>query len=197
MSDREAAEDEAVKRGLARVYERLGIEEKLEVKTYVYPDPRSKVSLTQKSGDGHAEPNSKTLHILAFDTRKGGPMENLVAHEGTHVIAYHSWGPPGTALFAEGLAVWVAGSYGGTTIQEWKKRLPESRRTMAQFLGQLFRQLPEQQTYPAAGILVGALIEKIDLAKFREHLYPATLETWAEACRAAGITPEEVESLLP
>jgi len=195
-TDREADENKAVMRGLARAYERLQVEEKIGVQVHIYPDPRSKQSLTQKSGSGHAEPNSRTLHILAYDTREGGPMENLVAHEATHVIAYHRWGPAGTPLFAEGLAVWVSGSYGGTTLAEWKKRLPADRKTVAELLGPMFRRLPEQQTYPIAGILTGALIEKIGIEKFRKHLYPATPETWAAACQAAGITPDAVEKLL-
>ncbi len=195
-SDIEAAQDRAIQRGLTKAMERIAPDQKWKVQVHLYPDRRSKQSLTGNLGYGHADITSSTLHVLPTDPRESGPLENLVAHEATHVIAYHLWGPPGTPLFAEGLAVWVADSYGGATLAEWERKLSASRKSVAELLGPMFRRLPENDTYPVAGILVGALIEKIGIEKFRKHLYPATPETWKDACQAAGIAPDRIEALI-
>ena len=130
---------------------------------------------------------------MPFDPSPGGPLQSLLAHEATHVVSYYEWGPPGTPLLGEGLAVWVADDYGGRSLAEWRKAPPRKGAEVARLLGPAFRKLPERETYPLAGILTGVLLEMVGREAFRDHLYPATPATWPEACRAAGTTPAKVQ----
>lgn len=114
----EAAQIEALTRGIASAVEHLAITEPLAIDVYVYPDRRSKQSLTGNEGDGHAVPMARALHVLRHNPAPGGALERLVAHEATHVLAYESWGAAGTVLLGEGLAVYVSGQYGGATLEQ-------------------------------------------------------------------------------
>jgi hypothetical protein len=67
---------------------------------------------------------------------------------------------------------------------------------VADLLGKSSRQMPERQSYPLAGILVDVAVEKLDIAKVRQHLYGATTSTWESACKEAGTTPQELETAL-
>jgi hypothetical protein len=180
----------AATRGLATVAKKLDLQD-LMVAIYVYPDRRSKESLTGNAGDGHAVPSSRALHIIGTP----GPMlEALIAHEATHSIAYYAWGPSGTALMGEGLAVWVAGGYQGKTLSAWAKQIdmvPISR-----LLSVGWREIPEAVKYPLAGLLVDVAIETVGVEKFREHLLGATWETWGKACAEAGTGAEVLETRL-
>jgi hypothetical protein len=180
----EKAEDAAIAAGLEKVAAVLGKGGVREV--HLYPDRGSKRTITLNGGDGHADPNSGTLHILPF---AAPALTALVAHEATHIVAYERWGPAGTPLMAEGLAVFVAGSYGGRPLSP-----PGDAAPAFDDLLRGFRRLPEGRTYPPAGLFVGALIRTLGEEKVRDHLYPATPETWAAACGAAGTTPEKVEA---
>jgi hypothetical protein len=184
----DAALIDACRRGLARAIERLEIEAPSSITVYVHPDAERKAALTGKPGDGHATPASSALHVRRVDASVDGPLERLVAHEGTHLLARAAWGAPGTPLLGEGIAVWVAGGYGGTNLEEWRTRA--KRQPIEPLLGKQFLRTPENESYPLAGLLVEAAVQKIELDGVREHLYDATAGTWAEACRAAGTTAE-------
>jgi hypothetical protein len=54
--------------------------------------------------------------------------------------------------------------------------------------------MPETQSYPLAGILVEVAVEKLGIAKVRQHLYGATASTWESACKEAGTTARELEA---
>jgi hypothetical protein len=110
------------------------------------------------------------------------------------VFAYDTWGPAGTSLLGEGLAVWTSGAYGNVPLSEWKKRVQPPVPPVANLLGKLFRQMPENQAYPLGGIFVEAAVDKLGVAKVRQHLYGATATTWEEACKDAGTTPQELEA---
>ena len=188
--DDEAKIIAAAERGLATLVKRLDLAD-LIVAIYVYPDRRSKQSLTGNAGDGHAVPSSRALHIIGAP---GPALESLVAHEATHVVTHYAWGPAGTALMGEGLAVWVAGGYQGTSLQAWAKKLEMI--PVAELLGTGWRKIPEDRKYPLAGLLVKVAISQVGRAAFREHLYGATVETWEQACLAAGISAAALETKL-
>jgi hypothetical protein len=89
----------------------------------VYPDRRSKQSLTGHAGDGHALASAAAVPVIA-----GPGFETIVTHEATHVLATRAWGVAGTPLVGEGGAVWVTGEYGGRALDAWRR---ESTRTLA------------------------------------------------------------------
>jgi hypothetical protein len=192
-AEAEAAQDAAILRGVARSVAALKVEAREGIGFYVYPDARSKASLTSSSADGHADCASRTLHVRVADASPGGPLENLIAHEATHVIAYDVWGAAGTPFLAEGLAVWASGKYQGVALADWRPRLPATLPTLAQLLGPTFRSTPEPVTYPVAGLFVGAVVEAVGLSAFRDHVYAATSRTWADAAKAAGTTSEALD----
>jgi hypothetical protein len=183
------AQKAAVTKGLETSLKKLDIDAPTEVRVVIYPNAESKKAFTHSAGDGHAVPAARTLHVRAVEA-KG--LERLIAHEATHVYTQQVWGPPGTAFVGEGLAVWVSGQYGGSELVDWKKRL-DKRAPIATLLGVGFRQRPERETYPQAGITVGALIDLVGLAKLRREVWPATPEGWQAACERAGITSEKLD----
>ena len=194
-----AANDEAqvvsaIERGLERSWKalELSVASGAPVRVYVYPDKNSKRQVTQNAGDGHAVVAANTLHVVRFDPAPGGSLENLIAHEATHALQYHHWGPVATPLIGEGLAVWVAGAYGGTPLSAWRGKVTKQH-TIQTLLGPGFRKLPEQETYPLAGLLVSALKDLVGLAKIKTHFLSATAATWEHACKAAGTTAQAVE----
>jgi hypothetical protein len=194
-----AAEDEelviqACLRGLVQAAQKLGVSSAGQVTVYVYPDLGSIASITGQRGDGHAVVEPRVLQVVRSDPAAGGGFERLLAHEGTHVLAYESWGAAGTQLLGEGLAVWASGAYGGVSLNDWKKRVARPTPPIADLLGKQFRQMTEAQSYPLAGILVESLIAKLGIAKVREHLYGATSSTWQADCQKAGTTPQAIES---
>ncbi len=176
---------EACVRGLDRVVDRLSLDGAPTVDVFLYPDRATKGKLTGNGGDGHAVPSSHTLHVVRFDPKKGGALEGLVAHEGTHVLTTAAWGAPGSAAMGEGLAVWVSGKYGGLELEKWKAKVTTPPR-LGDLLGKGFFARKEAETYPASGLLVDRAIASVGLVKFRAHLYGATAGEWAEACAAAG-----------
>ncbi len=191
----EAAVVEAVVRGLAVAAARLQVAAIPPITAYVYPDRRSKTSLTGDGGDGHALALASALHVIRVDPAQGS-LERLVAHEGSHVIAGLRWGPAGSALIGEGVAVWAAGGYGGVSLADWARRLDE-RPTAATLLPMTeFRGRREADTYPLGGLLVTVAVEQVGLDAVRDHLYPATLATWADACKAAGTTAEALDAAV-
>jgi hypothetical protein len=181
-------------RGLAQAAEKLGEVSSADISIYVYPDLNSIASLTGQRGDGHAVVESRVLHVVRPNPSAVSGWEKLLAHEGTHVLAYDSWGGPGTPLFGEGVAVWASGSYGGVPLNEWKRRVQQPVPTVVELLAKSFRQLPENRSYPLAGILFEVAVEKVGLANVRQHLYGATASTWESACRASGTTPQALEA---
>jgi hypothetical protein len=122
-------------------------------------------------------------------------LEGLVAHEATHVLAYDAWGPSGSSLLGEGLAVWVSGRYGGVRLDEWKAAMVDAPR-VADLLGAGFRAQPENRTYPVAGLLVEAAVATVGLAAVRDHLFAATPATWDTATLAAGTTTESLQRAI-
>jgi hypothetical protein len=185
---------EACRRGLARAIERLRIATPSSIVVYVHPDAERKAALTGKPGDGHAKPAAMALHVRVVDASVDGALERLVAHEGTHLLARAAWGAPGTPLMGEGIAVWVAGGYGGTDLSQWRERA--TRHPLEPLLGKQFLRMAEPETYPLAGLLVDAAVAQVGLDAVRDHLYGATAGSWDVACRAAGTTAEALARAL-
>jgi hypothetical protein len=166
----------------------------MDLTIYIYPDLGGIASLTGQRGDGHAVVEARVVHVVRADPAVGGGLEKLLAHEGTHVLAYRAWGAAGTPMLGEGLAVWASGAYGGVSLGDWKRRIQQPLPSVAELLGKTFRQIPENQSYPLAGIFVEMAVEKLGLAKVRQHLYGATASTWEFACKGAGTTPQALEA---
>lgn len=181
-------------RGLEQAAQKLDGVGSADLSIYVYPDLGSIASLTGQRGDGHAVVEARVLHVVRSNPDAGGGFERLLAHEGTHVFAYDTWGPAGTSLLGEGLAVWASGAYGGVLLSDWKKRVQPPVPPVANLLGKQFRQMPENQSYPLGGILVEAAVDKLGVAKVRQHLFGATASTWEAACKDAGTTPQDLEA---
>ncbi len=185
---------QACLRGLATAVQKLGAASSTDLSIYVYPDLGSIASLTGKRGDGHAVVEARVLHVVRYDPGPGGGFEKLLVHEGTHVLAHEAWGTVGTPLFGEGLAVWAAGVYGGVSLDNWKRRIRQPVPAVKDLLGKLFRQMPENQSYPLSGILLDVAVEKLGIRNVRQHLYGATASTWEAACKQTGTTAQELES---
>ena len=181
-------------RGLATVVSKLQIGSPASVSVYVYPDRGSKRSLTGNAGDGHAVAAARSLHVIATGGSGGelGALEGLMAHEGTHVLAHEAWGPAGSSFLGEGLAVWAAGRYGGTSLVDWRARLAPPA-SIAELLGASFRRTPEARSYPLAGLFIEVAVAAVGLNHLRDHLYGATAEGWDQACRSAGTTPAALQ----
>ncbi len=193
-ADDEARVLDACLRGITDAARRLSVGGATRMDVYVYPDRRSKATLTGNDGDGHADLASHSLHVIRFDPSQGAGLERLVAHESTHLLTYDRWGVAGTPLLGEGVAVWVSGQYGGVLLPDWPGRLPAEGLAVADLLGVRFRQLPEARTYPLAGLFVEAAVAQVGLDRFRDHLYGATAATWDAACGRAGTTPQDLEA---
>ena len=194
--DPTANEDEviaAVERGVGTLVSRGGLQGPARFDVFVYPDVRSKQSLTGKAGDGHAAPAAHALHIVADDARLPS-LESLVAHEATHVLLRAQWGAPGTALWGEGIAVWIAGQYAGIKIADLPAKT--TMRPVADLLGKGFFEVPEADRYAYGALLADVAIEAVGLEKAISHLYAATPGTWHSACEAAGTTADALESVL-
>src|SRR4029450_3871578 len=109
--------------------------------------------LTGQRVDGHAVVDARVLHLVASDPRAAGPCEKLVAHEGAHILTYEDWGAAGTPMMGEGVAVWASSGYGGASLTEWKRRIEAPKvLPIENLLGKSFRQMPENQSYPLAGL---------------------------------------------
>jgi hypothetical protein len=184
---------ERATRGIEKMIEKLGLAKGagLAMTIYVHPDQRSKQSLTGNGGAGHAVAFAKTLHV--YDS--GAGFEELVAHEGSHAITPQLWPPPGSPLFGEGVAVWIAGGYAGKSLAELRTTTPKQG-PIKELLGSKFRKLREVDAYPIGGILVEIAVQQVGLANVRDHLYGATTATWDEACKRAGTTAETLDAAL-
>jgi hypothetical protein len=183
----------AAKRGVETAIGKLGATGPLELAIYVYPDAETKQRVTGFAGNGHAIAYAHALHVVALPG-----LESLIAHEATHVIAPQVWGVAPTAMIGEGLAVWVSGQYGGRRLTDWAPYLKGATQgaTIAELLGKGFARLPEPRSYPNAGVAVKLAIEKVGLAKFREHLYGATALDWRDRAERAGTTAEALDAAM-
>ena len=192
----EAAVVDAIARGIGRAAARLEVGAPPAMTVYVYPDRRSKQALTGDQGDGHADVAGAALHVIRFDPAPGGGLERLMVHEATHVITGQRWGPAGSGLLGEGIAVWASGQYGGRALADWQRTLGDRSPVAALLPMKAFRSAPEADTYPLGGLLVTVAIEQVGLAAVRDHLLGATAATWADACVAAGTTAAALDAAL-
>lgn len=190
--DRSAILDAAM-RGLSRTVRRLHIEEPADVHAYLYASEADKQAATGKGGDGHAVVYARTLHMVAGSD---AGFESLAGHEGAHVLLYEAWGQPGSALLAEGVAVWAAGSYGGAPLAELLRTASAGHPPVTELLGGGFRRMPEAEAYALAATLVDVLIEAVGIEGVAEHLWSADGETWAAKLATAGTSAEAIEAAL-
>jgi hypothetical protein len=191
----ERAEDLALLRGVRRAEAQLGLEPVAALTIYLYPDGKTKASIT-RGGDAHADHASRTLHMIRAEPSVDGVLERVCAHEAVHIIATEAFGVAGSPLWGEGLAVWASGQYGGRSLQEWRLDPPRVEAGIVQLTGSGFARTPERNSYPVAGLLVGDLIHEHGLAAFLEHLYPAGPDQLVSACAALGLRPQDLDALL-
>jgi hypothetical protein len=159
--------------------------EGLAMTIYLHADREAKRAATGDAGDGHAVPYARALHVIAGNTPAA--LESLVTHEATHILLPQTWGPAGTSMMGEGVAVWTSGRYQGRTLADWRSALGATRPPIAELLTG-FRKLPEPTTYPASALVVEAIVATVGLAGLRDHLYGAPASTWPDAVAAAGTT---------
>jgi len=195
VTDAERAQDLALLRGVRFAEARLGLEPASALTIYVYPDAKTKASIT-RGGDAHADYASRTLHVLTADASVGGVLERVCAHEAVHIIASDAFGAPGSPLWGEGLAVWAAGQYGGRSMLEWRHDPPRVEVGIVEFTGAGFVRTPERLSYPIAGLLVGDLIHEHGLEAFLEHIYPAGPERLEQACAALELRTDDLDAML-
>lgn len=191
----EGAQDLALLRGVQRARSMLKLAEAAPIEIYVYPDAKTKASIT-RAGDGHADPASRTLHMTVFDASIDGPLERLCAHEAVHILATDAFGSPGSPLWGEGLAVWVADQYGGRSLREWRLDPPRSDQEIRELAGAGFARTPERVSYPLAGLLVSDLIHEHGLEAFIEHIYPAGPDRLEAACAALDLSTADLDAML-
>ncbi len=191
LADRKTAWAAGVALGVKQAREALGEGAASAVSVYLYPDRRSKQSLTQNPGDGHADLLSGSVHALLPEAPG---FRALVAHEAAHVLAYRALGLPGMPALGEGLAVCAAGGYGGVALDDWRRVFLWAP-PLADLLSGKFRSLPENDSYPAAGLFVRALRVRAGEEVFRTRLYPATPGEFAAAAREAGLPEKDLEAL--
>jgi hypothetical protein len=136
------------------------------------------------------------MHVMRFSPADGGPLERLLAHEGAHVLAEKYWGPAGSPLMGEGVAVWAADHYGGLALDEWRRRLSGERPVVAKLMGGGFSALGERRAYPLAGLFVECCVRRVGVARLRDELFGAPPSAWDERCRRAATTAGELETLF-
>ena len=184
---------DAAARGVATASARLSMAPPSTITIYIYPDRRSKETITGDGGAGHAMAASRTLHVLRMSASQ---LERLIVHEATHVLTGDAWGPAGTPALGEGLAVWVAGGYRAESLDAWAPRLPPPRAVGALLPPRSFRSRPEAESYPLAGMLVDAAVAQVGLAGVRDHLYAAPVDDWSAACVRAGTTAARLDAAV-
>jgi len=189
----EVAVVDAIVRAVGLAAERLKVAAPPAMTIYVYPDRRSKETLTGDKGDGHAVASGAAIHVVRFDP---AGLEKLVTHEATHVITGQLWEPAGSPLLGEGLAVWTSGQYGGVSLVDWQRKLGDRPAAASLLPSKVFRGKPEAEAYPLGGMVITAAIKLVGLAGVRAHLFGATSETWADACKAAGTTAEALDAAV-
>ena len=191
---KDAPENAACARGIAHAARTLGLKKVEGIEVYIYPDRRSKQQLQGSRADGNAECNSRTLHVLPFEASEGGAMEIVARHEGTHVLAAQALGTPSCTLWGEGLAVWVAGGYGGAELASFTKlRLPKDV-GLRELIGPGFTKLPESLGYPLAGQLVATLVEEHGLEVFLEGFYSVSPKDIEASCERLDTSLGELEA---
>src|SRR5687767_11021852 len=57
----------------------------------------------------------------------------------------------------------------GSSLADWRRRMEKPVPPIGELLGKRFRELPEHRSYPLAGLLVQVAIERLGIAKVREH----------------------------
>jgi hypothetical protein len=130
---------------------------------------------------------------VVADPGEGGPLEQIAAHELTHLIMGVMRGAPGSPLLGEGLAVYTSGAYALRPLDAWVGELAASPLPLGE-LWQGFFRLPEPRSYPAAGLFVRSAIGVVGIERFLQELYCAAPSEWSAACTRAGTTPELIEA---
>lgn len=185
---------EATLKGVDTAVAKLGLADtRLVMTIYVHADHAAKKAATGDGGDGHAIGYAHALHVVA-DVPPAG-LEALVAHEATHVLTPQAWGQAASPLFGEGIAVWVSGQYAGKTLADYNTLYNRTGK-IVDLLGPAFAKLSEADAYPAAGLIVDAIIGAVGIDAFRDHLYGANALDWDAACAAAGTTPAALQAAV-
>ena len=179
---------EGNERHLARLEDLLGVEIEGPIQYFKYPDNDRKGEMTGNRGNAHVEGEDE-IHSIFWSDR----------HEVVHLLTKR-WGG-GTALLAEGIAVYLSGGWNGRTVDEAARALAESGRLVA--LADLvdtsrFRALDEEITYPESASFVKYLFVTFGLERFRELYRSVPLDPGAERFDAClremyGIGIDEAE----
>lgn len=125
---------------------------------------------------GWSRSAQRRVFILMDGSGDPADRRYAIAHELTHLVAYHTFGPPVSAMLSEGLAVYVGSRIAAHPPYPPLERLcralleadqlPSVAR-LSTFRGHIMDTLP----YFASGCFVGYLIERYGAERFRA-LYP-------------------------
>ena len=124
---------------------------------YRYASNEQKGALTGDPGNGHAQ--GMAVHSV-FATQE---------HELVHVLT-RVWGDPDTALFGEGIAVYVGGQWQNRPIDDYARDVLSAGKLPAlQSIASIqdFRAQDSLVTYAAAGSFVGYLVRLKDMDAFK------------------------------
>jgi len=132
-----------------------------------YSSVARKQQLTGVGGNAHVETDG-SIHSIHWWDR----------HEMTHILT-SGWGP-GTALLAEGLAVYYSGAWQNRPVANWIREFVASDQLLS--IPELtatttFRDLPESITYPESASFVSYLLDQFGIEPFRDlygRVTPAT-----------------------
>ncbi len=145
-------------RNLERLEKLLGITHPEKIDYYKYASGARKGAITGNEGNAHVE--GSEIHTIFWSDR----------HEVVHVLANHGLGENTIALLGEGLAVHLSGAWHGRPVHVAARRLRTRERLLP--LEDLietadFRSKPDDVTYPQSGSLVGFLIERHGIERFK------------------------------
>jgi LysM repeat protein len=136
----------------------------------------------QQALRGRAYPTQRRLFVLFDGTGTPAERRYLVAHEMTHVVAWHTYGIPDTVLLSEGLASYAGQDYlaegGFISYQSFCRALASANRlpsiaSIQNSLGGFQGHIQNLYYYSAAACFVGHLFEDKGPPAFAE-LYPTS-----------------------
>ncbi len=172
-------------RNVSDVAALLGVPDEGTFHYWKLPDNATKGRLTGDAGNAHTDGTTNIWSIWPVDR-----------HEIVHVLS-RSWGPAGSALLGEGLAVWASGTWQGANVRAYAKKLVAEKTWIP--LDRIvesgaFRKAPDLQTYAIGGALVEWVIETRGRDVLR-RAFPLVKDA-ASFEQALGLSPAKADEAL-
>lgn len=171
---------------LEAMEDRLETELPVVVDFFRYPDNATKGRHTGMAGNAHVTGDRQLHTVWSVDD-----------HEIVHLIT-RTWGPSGSALLGEGIAVWLSEDWQGEPVHDVARRLLAEGELpgLADLVSTgSFRTLDDLVTYPAAGSFVGWFLEEQGLEAFRRaYLADGAEDTAARLEAESGLSLPALEA---